>query len=273
LRAIGWRRGSSARTEELAEAFPRVSIVVVTFDAPELLRACLDSIERTTAWPRLEIVVVDNGGNPRTAEVARQDRKLDLRYLPFEGNLGFAGGTNRGVRESDGQFLMLLNDDTVLSPGCVARLVAHLEADPALGIVCPVTNEIGNDAKVTVDYRTFEEMIDQAGHRAWTFRGRRRPTTLVPLFCAVMRREVFVECGGLDERYEVGMFEDDDLSRTLIERGYGLGIAEDAYVHHVGQASFGRLSDDEYLAVWEANKRRFEEKWSVRWRPPGGGPR
>ena len=66
------------------------------------------------------------------------------------------------------------------------------------------------------------------------------------------------------------MFEDDDLSRTLRDSGKTLAIADDAFVHHVGQASFRKLSDADYLAIWEANKRRFEEKWGTRWEPPRG---
>mgnify|MGYP001211918289 CR=1 FL=1 len=50
--------------------------------------------------------------------------------------------------------------------------------------------------------------------------------------------------------------------------GQRLAIALDAFVHHVGQATFGKLDDAAYLTLWETNKRRFEEKWGVTWRPP-----
>jgi GT2 family glycosyltransferase len=91
----------------------------------------------------------------------------------------------------------------------------------------------------------------------------------VALFCAAARRATLERIGFLDERYAVGMFEDDDLSRTLAAQGLSHAIADDAYVHHVGQASFGKLRDAEYLAIWRSNRRRFEDKWGVRWTPPG----
>jgi GT2 family glycosyltransferase len=90
----------------------------------------------------------------------------------------------------------------------------------------------------------------------------------VALFCAAARRADLVRAGLLDERYAVGVFEDDDLSLTLRREGRTLAVALDSFVHHVGQASFARLSDAQYLAVREANRRRFEEKWQVRWTPP-----
>jgi GT2 family glycosyltransferase len=131
-----------------------------------------------------------------------------------------------------------------------------------------VTNEIGNRARVPVSYRTLAEMEAFAAARARDHAGKRRETDNIALFCAAGRRDELAQLGFVDERYEIGMFEDDDLSLALRRSGKALSIADDAFVHHVGQASFARLSDAEYLAVWEANRRRFEEKWGTRYVAP-----
>ena len=195
---------------------------------------------------------------------------LDPRVLVISNgeNRGFARAANQGLRQARGEIAVLLNDDTVVSPGWLSRLVRHLESDPRLGLVCPVTNEIGGDARVSVSYVTFDEMETFAVARARDHAGERRPTETIALFCAAAHSSTLAGVGFLDERYEVGMFEDDDLSLALRLRGMDLAVAEDAFVHHVGQASFGRLSDSEYLAIWEANRRRFETKWGKRWHPP-----
>jgi GT2 family glycosyltransferase len=164
--------------------------------------------------------------------------------------------------------VVLLNDDTVVGPGWLSRLVGHLERDPSLGLVCPMTNEIGNEAKIGVHYADLEGMEALALDRAARHAGERLPIETVALFCAAARRSDLERAGFLDERYAVGMFEDDDLSLTLRRAGRTLGVALDAFVHHVGHASFARFSDAEYLAVWDANRRRFEEKWQVKWSPP-----
>jgi hypothetical protein len=76
--------------------------------------------------------------------------------------------------------------------------------------------------------------------------------------------------GPLDERFETGLLEDDDYSRRVREAGYLLLCADDAFVHHFGETSFGKLAaSGEYNRVLEANRARFEEKWQAPWQPYG----
>lgn len=249
---------------------PRASIAIATSSNRELLRFCLRALVRNTPWPSLEIIVVDNGSTDGTRALLESFAAEESRLVVIrnEKNLGFARATNQALRVARGAYAVLLNDDTVVGPGWLSRLVAHLEAEPRLGLVGPVTNQIGNAAKIAVDYTTFDEMEAFATARAVDFAGRRRELRTLALFCAVARREVLERAGLLDERYEVGMFEDDDLCETLRRAGYGFAVADDAFVHHVGQATLSKLDDARYLATWNANRRRFEKKWGQRWRPP-----
>lgn len=255
----------------LEEAFPPVTIVVVTHSNAAVCAECCRSLRRNTPWPRLEILVVDNGSRDGTRAMldgaARRDSRVTV--LTNAENLGFARAANQGLRRARGDVVVLLNDDTVVGPGWLSRLVAQLDRDPSLGLVCPATNEIGNAAKIDVDYGDFAGMEGFALARAARHAGERLPMESVALFCAAARRPELESAGLLDERYAVGMFEDDDLSMTLRRKGRTLAVALDSFVHHVGHASFARLPDAEYLAIWEANRRRFEEKWQVKWTPPG----
>ena len=249
--------------------FPRVSVIVVTHDGGPLVAACLRALRHNTPWPGLEVIVVDNGSSDATrALLAAHVERDGIVLVENAKNRGFAPAANQGLARSSGEIVVLLNDDTVVGPGWLSRLVAHLEADPNLGLVCPVTNEIGNEAKIPVSYTTYEEMERFAVDRAFGHAGARRPVETVALFCAAARRATLARVGFLDERYAVGMFEDDDLSRTLALAGFGRAVADDSFVHHIGQASFSKLGDSTYLATWEANRKRFEEKWGVRWVPP-----
>jgi GT2 family glycosyltransferase len=271
-RRLGWRSAfdPAAGRDGVLAAFPAVSIVIVAFGGKDLLCQCLAALTRNTAWPRLEIIVVDNGTRDGTSELLSEAAATDRRLIVIENrdNLGFARGCNLGIRRASGEYVVLLNDDTVVAPGWLPRLIAALERDPGLGLVCPVTNHIGNAAKIPVEYRTLEAMERLATDRAFEYAGQVLGLSTVALFCAAMRRQLLEAIGLLDERFEMGMFEDDDLSLSLRERGLRLGVALDAFVHHVGQASFDRLSTAEYLEVWAANRRRFEAKWRVRWVPP-----
>src|SRR5262249_36396979 len=74
---------------------------------------------------------------------------------------------------------------------------------------------------------------------------------------------VFNEIGPLDERFTVGMFEDDDYAHRLREKNYGMAVARDSFVHHWGRGSFRALPEQEYLRIYRSNRRRFEEKWAA----------
>jgi hypothetical protein len=90
------------------------------------------------------------------------------------------------------------------------------------------------------------------------------------MFCVALRRDVFEKVGPLDERFELGMFEDDDYSRRVRQQGYRIVCAEDVFVHHFGQGSFGALrANGEFDRLLAANRRRFEEKWGISWKPHG----
>ena len=90
------------------------------------------------------------------------------------------------------------------------------------------------------------------------------------MFCAAMRRDVVERVGVLDEQFEIGMFEDDDYARRVRAASYRIVCTDDVFVHHFGQGSLGELCvSGEYDRVLEANRRRFEQKWGVAWRPHG----
>jgi O-antigen biosynthesis protein len=88
-----------------------------------------------------------------------------------------------------------------------------------------------------------------------------------------MRRDTYEHVGPLDERFKVGMFEDDDYSRRVRAAGRRVVCAADVFVHHVGQAAFRTLiRNREYDALFEYNRRAYEQKWNVQWRPHEHAP-
>jgi GT2 family glycosyltransferase len=90
---------------------------------------------------------------------------------------------------------------------------------------------------------------------------------MLAMFCLAMRRDVFEAVGGLDERFEVGFFEDDDYARRVRAAGKRLVCAEDVFIHHFGGTSFGRLDGAQRRTVFERNRQRFESKWAEAWVP------
>ena len=264
-----WRERYGVIHRAVAETFPLVSVIVVTYGGLPLTRRCLDSLLEGETWPRFEVVVVDNASPDGTPEYLRAVAAGDTRVRVFfqEKNLGFPAANNVGIAQARGEVLLLLNNDTVVPPGMIGRLVRSLERDHRIGIVCATTNFCGNEARVEPDYEDLADMPRYAARRAREHAGRLLDLHVAAMYCVAARREVVREIGPLDEAFGIGMFEDDDYSVRMREAGYRVVCTEDAYVHHVGQGSFQTLSPQEYESLWSRNQAHYEKKWGRKWKP------
>jgi GT2 family glycosyltransferase len=245
------------------------SVVVVTYGEALFTKLCLESVLANTATPGHEVVVVDNGSTAGAREyLAGLERAhVHVRVLLNERNAGFAAANNQGLAAARGDALVLLNNDTIVAPGWLDGLLRHLD-DPRLGLVGAVTNRSGTAAEIPAPYRTYGELRAFAADRARRWSGRTRELATPTMFCLALRRETYERLGPLDERFEVGMLEDDDYARRAADAGLACVCAEDVFVHHFGEASFGALvPTGEHARVLAANKRRYEEKWGEPWQP------
>jgi GT2 family glycosyltransferase len=249
---------------------PETSVVVVTRDNLPFLRLCLESVLSGSERP-LDLIVVDNDSSDGTSEYLARlaERNPSLRPIQNDSNRGFAAATNQGAGIARGEILVLLNDDTAVTPGWLGRLTAHLD-DPMVGMVGPTTNRTGNEAQVDADYRTWGEFSSFASARAREHAGEAFEIPTLTMFCVAMRLGLYQRIGPLDERFQTGLLEDDDYSRRVRGAGYGLLCSDDTFVHHFGETSFGKLvASGEYARLLESNQARFKDKWGEPWRPYG----
>ena len=266
-----WSKRYAALDGAVRNIYPRVSIIIVTHNRKGLTEACIESLFRNTGWPNLEIIIVDNASTDGTVEYLRKvaERHSTVKLLVNDSNGGFAPANNQGICHASGDFIVFLNNDTRVTRGWLGRLVNWLERDRTIGLVGPVTNSVGNEARIDVSYTSPEEMEDFAEARSWDLAGKGFQIPMLALFCAAAPRRALDAVGLLDERYRIGMFEDDDLAHRLRRAGYRLLCAEDVFIHHEQSASFRQYSEAQYTKWFLANRRRFEQKWKVTWLPPG----
>ncbi len=261
-----------ANTFEISiqSTYKLVSIVIITYNNISYTKECIQSILTKTGYPNYEIIIVDNASTDETPqyleELAKKHQHIQI-ILNTE-NEGFAKGNNIGLRHCNGDYLILLNNDTVVTKGWLTGLIKHLNNNQEIGLIGPVTNSIGNEAKINIEYATIGEMDTVA--KAYTEKHINelyRDIHVLAMFCIAMTRKVFNEVGYLDESYGIGMFEDDDYSYRMHGKGYDVACAEDVFIHHYGSASFKKLEDKKYRKIFEENKAKFETKWNTKWIP------
>lgn len=264
-RANDWKDRFDSMQLAIVGLYEKVSIVLVTHNNLNLTIQCVNSILRNTTWPNYQLIVVDNGSEDDTGDYLERLRQEvpTAKVILNPDNRGFAAANNQGLREADGDILLLLNNDTVVPDGWLDPLVRHLR-DPSIGLVGPVTNAVGNEAKIEVSYTDIQQMQDFSDGYTKAHKGQSFDISMLAMFCVAFRRGILEEVGYLDEAFGIGMFEDDDYSRRVQAAGYRTVCAEDAFIHHYGQASFRKLiASGEYQALWDKNQAYFESKWGA----------
>ncbi|WP_404616337.1 glycosyltransferase [Rhodanobacter hydrolyticus] len=246
----------------------RVSVIVVTYNNLDLTKACLSSLEQYSDYTNLEVIVVDNASSDGTPDylaawaAAGKDRRLILNL----DNRGFAAANNQGLAVADGDYLVLLNNDTHVTPGWIATLVAHLGRTKGLGMIGPVTNNIGNEARIEISYDDMDGMLHAAADYTTRHAGLLTPLRTAAFFCVMVPRAVYEKVGPLDEAFGIGFFEDDDYCRRVEQAGWGIACADDVFVHHHLSASFNKLKLEQRQTLFERNKAIYEAKWGA-WSP------
>lgn len=253
--------------------FPKVSIVIVTHNNWSFTRQCLNSLLRKDAYPNMEIIVVDNGSTDQTRVqlAALAQKPVQTVFSPI--NLGFAEGNSLGASCATGEYLILLNNDTIVPDSTwVPKLIRPMQEHSDIAMTGPMSNHVGNDQALDFFIGDPVQGADPGWLREFyeNYRGRIRETELLGFFCVAIRRSAFEEIGTLDRHYGIGMFEDDDYCERVKQAGYRMVIVEDAFVYHHGSATIKKLKSQEYQSLWERNKHYYEAKWTKSWQLPKG---
>ncbi|EKZ95729.1 putative glycosyl transferase [Cupriavidus sp. HMR-1] len=247
---------------------PKVSVIVLTYNNLALTKDCLDSLETYSDYPNLEIIIVDNASADESPTYLSKwaASRSHVKLILNDKNLGFAAGNNQGLAAATGEYLVILNNDTVVTRGWVDRMVNHFRNNPEIGILGPITNNIGNEAKVDTHYSSLQAMHQEAAQIISQYIGQWFSLNTVAFFCAMIPRSTYEKVGPMCEDYGVGFFEDDDYCRRVQAAGLTVACAEDVFVHHHLSASFNKLGAEVKQALFEKNRAIYEAKWGA-WVP------
>jgi GT2 family glycosyltransferase/tetratricopeptide (TPR) repeat protein len=240
-----------------------VSIIVLCCNELPFTQLCFDSLNHHTVVPH-ELIVVDNGSTDQTPAFlqafARQAApgREQLVLIRNESNRGFAPAVNQALRHCQGSYVLLLNNDVVVTPHWLEDLVAC--ARSGVGLVGPTSNYVPPPQLVEPGYQKLTDLDAFAATHRQQFRGKALPVERLSGFCLLIRHEVLDRIGALDERFGTGFFEDDDLCFRAKDAGFSLAVVLDVYLHHFGSRTFaGQNISAETLL--QTNFQIFQEKW------------
>ena len=272
------------RMIEPVDGQAEVSIVVVSWNVAALLRRCLTSCYAQAV--AVEVVVVDNASADGSPTLVSHEFPQAM-LIANRDNRGFPAAVNQGIAATTAPYVLILNPDAALQPGSLALLLAHLRANPQLGMVGPRLRYPNGTAQSSRRrFPTFTTLLIES-------------TPLQPLFarsgllrhfycadqadevaqevdwltgaCLLLRREAIQQVGGLDEGFFM-YSEEVDWARRLKQAGWAVAYLPTTEVVHAegqssGQATARRqinfnVSKVRYVAKWQGVSRA---RWLRRW--------
>ena len=252
----------------------RVTVVIVSFNTRDHLRACLDSV---LAEGPGGVVVVDNASTDGTTDMVRLEYP-GVALHANSTNLGYGSAANQAIAGSRGDYVLLLNCDTLLLPGTIAKLASHMDRHPEAGVVGPLLRH--PDGSVDRSYFALPGTLSWLLENepvVWLLRclpvGRQRflcltaPTVdrVVPWVkgaALLLRRTAFEAVGGFDESYFM-YFEEVDLCLRLHAIKKQVHFTPTATVIHIGGVSTSHRRTEMLVAHFRSSMRFYRRHYSA----------
>lgn len=235
-----------------------VDIIIPIYNALEDVKHCINSLYEHKTH-NFNVIAIDDCSNNETKEyLERESITKGFKLIRNEENLRFTKTVNRGFKESNGDFVVLLNSDTIVTPRWIEKILTCFNSDKDIGIVGPLSNAaswqtvpVRND-KVNGGWLVNEipkgYTVDEMGLLIEVLSTKAYPKVpSVNGFCYVIKREVLNKNGSLDAEYfPTGYGEEDDFSIRTIDAGYKIAVADDTYIFHAKSKSYSHETKKVY---------------------------
>lgn len=230
---------------------PDLSVIIVSWNVRELLRACLQSLTGAQDNLVIEVIVVDAGSSDGSAAMVTADFPW-VRLLAQSDNVGFPRGNNLGIAQANGRYILLLNPDTEVEAEALSLMVAYLEQHSNVGVVGPQL--LNTDGSVQSSRRRFPTLATAFFESTWLqavapaavlrhYYALDLPDDItaevdwVKGACLMVRREVITQVGPLDEAYFMYSEELDWCRRIKLAGWRVVYLPTARVIHHEGKSS------------------------------------
>lgn len=204
---------------KLRSEYPLISIIIPTRNAPLYISRCLESIFKRTTYPRFEVIVVDN--NTTHLSALKSLQTYPITTIRFDQPFNYSHANNLGVREANGEYVVLLNNDTeVITPDWLERMLYYAEM-PDVGATGPLLlypNKTVQHAGIVLGFRgTADHVMRGYPYNSDGYAGSLsspREVSAVTGACMMLKRSTYLEIGGMEEHYSIH-YQDVDLCLRL----------------------------------------------------------
>ena len=246
---------------------PKVTIIILNWNGKEDTIECLESLKHIT-YPNYEMLLVDNGSTDGSVECFRE-KYPGIEIIETGENLGFAGGNNVGIRramDEEADYVLLLNNDTVVDPEFLGELVKVAESNISIGIVGPKIYYYDYGGRKDVIWFAGGKMLRRIGqpfhdglHKIDKGQyGKLKNVDFITGCALLVKKEVIDKIGLLDVDY-FAYFEDLDYNIKVSKAGYSIVYSPKAKIWHKGSSTSGFMSPT-YIYFHTRNRIIFVKK-------------
>ena len=252
---------------------PKISVVIPNKDHLEDLERCVSSILERSTYDNYEIIIVEN--NSETAEIKTYYEKLagseKIKIVTYEGKFNYSAVNNFGVSHADGDYVLLLNNDTqVITANWMEELLTYAQREDvgAVGAKLYYADNTIQHAGVILGlgaHRTAGHCHYKQQRQNLGYMGRlcyAQNFSAVTGACLMVKRSLYDELGGLDESFEISL-NDVDFCLRLRERGLLNVFTPFAELYHFESISRGLDDKGEKAQRYNQESERFREKWKA----------
>lgn len=255
-------------------AEPKAAIIIPTRNGVELLRKCIESIKEKTVYGNYEIIVVDNqSDDPETRKYfAELEREIMAKIIPYDAPFNYSAINNMAAKKTDAEILVFMNNDIeIISPGWLREMAAHAVRPDvgAVGAKLYYPNETIQHGGVMLGFGSPKDPV--AGHLFHTlprnhpgYFGRAvmaQALSGVTAALMVMRKSVFEEIGGFDEKNLPVAFNDVDICLRIAKHSYRIVWTPYAEAYHHESATRGNDLEKDKIARFRGEIGYMRGKW------------
>jgi len=221
---------------------PELSIIFINFNDSVHLEKSLLSLEKNAQDIDYEVIIVDNNSTDGSQEFIK-DHFPSIKFICNEENRGFAKANNQGIRESKGEYILLLNTDTSINPGALGELLQEMRGSSDIGGAGPALLRGKDDYQVSFGRKVnfFSELLQKSFLNTYykmklKREKKEREVDWLSGACLLIKKSILIEVGLFDENFFL-YFEDIDLCLRIKENGWRLIYLPQAEVFHSGGGS------------------------------------